>query len=131
MSDWTLLRDKLDLVDDPGLKDFASSLQSLPITDLVTGNWDKVVVTFLNASGNYVYGNRGSFNIQFVELIKPSGIGAPVCGVDSVLMEKGIGYRAILVPERSKGLAKASARLQDIVAPAGATRIRVFYKVVT
>jgi hypothetical protein len=147
MAEWKLLRDKEDLEDDLALEEIdlpvEISVQSnqgpsyLDPHRLVSTSLSKVAVVFRDNNGAYVYGDRGSFNMQFVELVSTvdegdtstvlEGDEFPFV-IDSVLLEAGIGFRSMHAPPGSEDASFATVRLQDIVAPAGATNIRILYK---
>lgn len=141
MSKWKLWRDKSDLNDDidpfnlSGSLDVTSSKLSSLFTSLLSVPIGKVVVTFRNDNGVYVYGGRGTFSIHYLEVVDSldSGARAPVetstpFVVDSTVLEMGVGFRVMHPPPGSTDISRGAVRLLDITAPFGATNIRVLYK---
>jgi hypothetical protein len=131
--DYKLLRTKADLNPDA---DYAETQSSPAAAELIeiqspTGKIEgsvevEVVVEWLNAAGAVVAG-RGSFTMNLVRVLdraQPTLSGQIV--VDSVSIS-GVGSRPILIGDCRVG-DQLGVRLTNIVAPGGATGLRVLYK---
>jgi hypothetical protein len=138
MSQWRILRSKSDVVDDVDVavvQDFSAIFPDPTLkvaVDAIGVHRARLVVIFFDGSGQVVLTGRGSFTLQFLEIVfQRDKVGKvipnTVIVLDGVELTGGEGFRVVIVDDLPDAQL-FSVRLTDIVAPPGATNMKVYFR---
>lgn len=138
MAHWSLLREKLDVIDDidVALVQDSSGLDLVHALATLSGdkgNLGRLVVVFFDVSNKPVADDRGSFDLRYIEIIfQRDRLGKLLSNtlflVDSVVLEEGQGYRCYAVDSLVSATI-FTVTFTNVVPPLGAVSMRVYLRV--